>query len=409
MAFVEGERFDVSLGEEDERPPRASAFDFIGDIKERVAPTPRAPTAPSLKSTTTGFPQHKKRVSAFKKQRDVSKNISVPAEPPPQDAINVENASYEEVERRKIDQENKQRLAQMTPAEIEQERRELFEGLSPALIEKLLRRSNIDDNPVRHDEPQPAAPPQAQGIASNNKKSVKFDNTVGTTPKEQKDSTQQSEELPDLTQQLHATAPDVHFPRPSAPPELDENSPNFLDQLHEKYYPDLAHDPSKLAWMEPADDTDEASPYHPSHASLEPEQLRFDFKGRLIPPNLARQIPTNQGLHHHGDAPESAGYTIPELARLSRSRFAPQRSVAFCALGRLLFRLGSGEFGDETEEMSRGQMLCKGLWDLVEATRVLETLTEEVNKSSGNLSAKSYAEEALWNWKRSGGRKRKAV
>ena len=51
------------------------------------------------------------------------------------------------------------------------------------------------------------------------------------------------------------------------------------------------------------------------------------------------------GLHHHGAAPEDAGYTIGELAHLARSTVPAQRCVAFQTLGRVLYRLGRGEFG----------------------------------------------------------------
>jgi hypothetical protein len=49
------------------------------------------------------------------------------------------------------------------------------------------------------------------------------------------------------------------------------------------------------------------------------------------------------------------------------------------------------------------------LWKCIEDGRVIETMTEEANKERGHLTAKTFAQEALWNWRRGGGRKRHAV
>ncbi len=128
----------------------------------------------------------------------------------------------------------------------------------------------------------------------------------------------------------------THFPRPHAP-DLDPSDPDFLENLHQKYFPDLPADPSKLAWMAPIPSegslADRDSPYHPGQDSLAVSQLRFNFMGRLLPPRIARAIPVSKGLHHHGEAPEAAGYTIIELARLARSVVPSQRCLAFQTLG----------------------------------------------------------------------------
>jgi hypothetical protein len=201
----------------------------------------------------------------------------------------------------------------------------------------------------------------------------------------------------------------------------------------------MPYDPASLSWMTPIDPSDTTSPYHPSNPALNASELRFDFKGTLLAPSTARNLPTNLGLHHHADAPEAAGYTIPELAVLARSQVAAQRCVAFQTLGRILYRLGKGEFGREKE--SRGapnvrvardpnqvdeeeeereleiadtpaeaaSAMATGLWNCVEECKVLETLNEEAAKERGHLTARTLAQEALWNWRRGGGRKRGAV
>jgi hypothetical protein len=206
----------------------------------------------------------------------------------------------------------------------------------------------------------------------------------------------------------------VHFPKPDQSP-LDPNSDSFLDDLHKTYFPNMAHDPTKLTWMQPASASENAA-YDPTASNIAPKDLRFDFNGRLIPPRLAAALPTTLGLHHHADAPDAAGYTISELAQLARSAFPAQRCIATQTLGRVLYRLGIGEFGDENDvdvvepvEVGERAVLAGGLWQAVEEGRVIETLTEEAGRKAGHQTSIIVAQEAVWNWRRGGGRKKRAV
>jgi hypothetical protein len=165
--------------------------------------------------------------------------------------------------------------------------------------------------------------------------------------------------------------------------------------------------------MTPATEAENAA-YDPASANLDPKDIRFDFKGRIIPPSQSARIPTDVGLHHHGDAPSAAGYTIAELGILSRSAFPAQRSIAMQTAGRILFRLGKGEFGNENLVQAEGDvgekgMLAKGLWEAVEENRLVETITTEANKDTGHQTSIALAQEAVWNWRKGGGRQRKAV
>jgi hypothetical protein len=56
-----------------------------------------------------------------------------------------------------------------------------------------------------------------------------------------------------------------------------------------------------------------------------------------------------------------------------------------------------------------GSAMASGLWSCIEEGRVVETMTEEANKTKGHLTARTFAQEALWNWRRGGGRTRHAV
>jgi hypothetical protein len=433
---LRGQRFTVDFSDdEDEResssilppvsvPSVPSAF--IGDIKER--PT-TAPSAPKLKTTPTGFPEHKKRtrISAFKQQRGGSAKPAAAdthnAFALPTSQATIANAStltqkdpsFDETERRRIDQENKQKLDSMSAEEIEKERRELLASLDPSLVERLLKRANLDEG--RGDtgiEPPSAkaeedaktdftevagvpAPIPAGGPVTASK-SVKFEDDA--EPAEPIDLQPASKATAKSTADI--PQPSIHFPTAPAAPELDPSDPSFLENLHLKYFPNLPADPSKLAWMAPIPThgsiADQESPYYPAHEALPASALRFDFRGGILPPRISRAMPTTKGLHHHGEAPEAAGYTVPELARLSRSAFPAQRCIAFQTLGRLLYRLGRGEWGDEDSEIT------KGLWRGVEEGKIIQTLEEAASAEGGHQGSKVYAVEAVWLWQKGGGK-----
>ena len=63
-------------------------------------------------------------------------------------------------------------------------------------------------------------------------------------------------------------------------------------------------------------------------------QARFDFDGNLV--SQTDNIPEYLGLHHHGDDPNSPGYTLEELFVLARSSFLQQRVFALQVLARII-------------------------------------------------------------------------
>ncbi|MCJ1246544.1 hypothetical protein MMC30_003752 [Trapelia coarctata] len=506
--------------------PRDIDLGFIRDITERPDNgNTKPPAPPTLKSSGTAFPPHRKRAkpSAFNQQRSSGAGISngstgpIPTrssrdELPPavrgDDEPNASSANGRQdgsaqSEREKIDQENRQRLAEMSPEEIERERQEALSGLSSSLIERLLKRANIDQG--RTDTLQEVPPNQSGDSAwpgdeqASARPRPKSKRVTFHTPEEEarnqppeKDTTQQAKveaqkQLPDeghtqlpekdqaensdephtqqstslpphdhdpdpdrpptyLPDDLHpATSilpfhppPNIHFPAPPFTP-LDPSSPTFLTILRKTYFPSLPSTPSSLSWLAPLPSENPSSPpassYSPALTSLPPSSLRFDFRGRLLPPRLAAQIPVTAGLHHHGDAPEAAGYTIRELAHLSRSTVPSQRCVAMQTLGRVLYRLGRGDFGRDDGgdgegggfgdggdadgnwgagegegEEGGGRELYLGLWKCIEEGRVLETLMEEAGRGEGkgNRSVWVTATEAVWLWRRGGGKRVRA-
>jgi hypothetical protein len=62
--------------------------------------------------------------------------------------------------------------------------------------------------------------------------------------------------------------------------------------------------------------------------------LRFDLQGEMM--NNKVDIPRHKGLHHHGDEPDKAGYTLSELFYLSRSQVPSQRALVWTTLARII-------------------------------------------------------------------------
>lgn len=394
---------------------------LISDIVERDISEVKKPSFPNAPLTTTGFPQHKQRwkSSAFKQQRAKAAAGSTPnnAKENLQTPVQDNRENFEESEKKRIDQENRQRLDAMTPKEIAQAQQDLMNGLNPALVQRLLQRAQIDEptgpspfDPPLSEEPiikepptRTEAEPEARARESKptiSKKSVSFKDVP-----EEFDEDREPVQIPDdLMAATDLRNESTHFPGPPKVADLDPSDPDFLENLHKKYFPDLPADPSKLAWMAPIPTegsvADKESAYYP-HPEIPVAALRFDFRGRFLSPRVSRSLPSSKGLHHHGEAPEAAGYTVSELARLARSAVPAQRCMAFQTLGRILFRLGNGEWGKSINDP-----IAMGVWKAAKDGRVLDTLNEAAMVEGGHRGSKAYAMEALWLFEKGGWREK---
>ncbi|KAJ4326888.1 hypothetical protein N0V84_002714 [Fusarium piperis] len=414
---------------------------LIGDIVERDSSDKKPVEFSDQPISSTGFPQHKRRWrnSAFKQQRAAeaagqtpsarSRTQNRPEANKSQDS--TADMGFEEVEKKRIDQENRQKLASMSPAEIAQAQHDIMNGLNPALIQRLLQRAHIDEptgpspfDPPPSETPQASEPPPEIKIEDTSKTTVSHvaeDATQDAKPAKEPVSENKAYASPaastkkiaddyDEDQAPTQIPPDifpitdlpksVHFPAPPSLPDVDPSDPDFLATLHEKYFPNLPADPSKLAWMAPIptqdSPADKDSSYYP-HPEIAISAFRFDFRGRFLSPRVSRSIPSSKGLHHHGEAPEAAGYTIAELARLARSAVPAQRCMAFQTLGRILYRLGNGEWG-KTED----DVIAMGVWNSVKQGRVLQSLMEAAMGEGGHRGSRAYATEALWLFEKGG-------
>ena len=97
-------------------------------------------------------------------------------------------------------------------------------------------------------------------------------------------------------------------------------------------------DRRKMQWMLDVESETSSAAMEPVQPA-EPGDLRFDFDGCLVEPE--RAVDVTEGLHHHGDSPHAAGYTVPELARLCRSAYPGQRVLALQVLVPVALLFGS--------------------------------------------------------------------
>ncbi|KAK3093836.1 hypothetical protein FSP39_020762 [Pinctada imbricata] len=187
------------------------------------------------------------------------------------------SATFGKEEAQKIHHENLQKLQQMGEEEILEEQQKLLQMLDPKLVSflKSKKSSNIEEKKEESIE----EPEEMSHSHSSKKPEVIIDES----------------EIP-----VQPSRDWVH-----------------MDQVE--------HD--KLSWMKDL-------PPPQAGDSKTGQQARFDFHGNLVPTKA--DIPVNIGLHHHGDEPERAGYTLEELFHLSRSTNIQQRCLALKTLAHIL-------------------------------------------------------------------------
>ena len=466
-------------------------MDLIGDIVEKEVDDAIAPSFPEPSGSFTGFPKPVVK-STWKQRQAKKKNNNNHVEhdgetryekqeprglkrlPKEKQKLNYDNLSEAE----KIHLENIEILSNMTEAERIREKEELLGSMDPRILQKLLLRSEEKLSKKKSVNPVPEfkgygdwiggdkngeewkdqtldeeAVDMALGIKSSLKiededqapkptKSVSFDpvNTVkypdDGAPDPEWEDVEDLDDIAPESYQLVKEADEVskeeaisnvHFLKPEVVDEddiyIDINDPDFNEKLHEKYFPDLPRDTEKLKWMTPIPDVAIDDMVFDNVSDL-----RFDFKGDLVVPNAEQSVDTSTGLHHHTDNVSLAGYTLRELAHLSRSSMSSQRCIAIRTLGRILLKLGKGKYnivpefvyededGEEHQENPDADAMKRAntefdqtFWGLIDELRVIETLEEAADEqATKNLSVRNYAIEALWLWKQGGGNTRHA-
>lgn len=325
----------------------------LGEIVERDVSGARPPSAPKA-------PKPKTLPKSWRPARSKEPGIAPAQAPVPNSASDQPPLSESE----QVHIENVKKLATMSPEEIAREREEIMQNMDPAVLAGLLKRIELkeaQESNLSSQQQQGKEPTELDGSQQRHSP-LRFEMP----------EPQVQQEVP--SQEADEDADTLHFPSPP-------------DDLR-KYFPELPVETEKMAWMQPIS-AEEEDEYSAELASVAPSELRFDFNGNLLTPRQSRAIDPSKGLHHHGDAPSAAGYTILELAHLARSSHSAQRSMAIQTLGRVLHKLYTGRFRKSND-------LQSGLEQLVESGRVMDTLYEAAGEKTRSLTVKTHATEALW-------------
>ncbi|XP_064489511.1 RNA polymerase II-associated protein 1-like isoform X2 [Ornithodoros turicata] len=204
-------------------------------------------------------------------------------------------------EYKRLQEENQTRLESMSHEEKMEAQKQLLQQLDPALVSFLRSRQKAAE----------------QGVPGSGNK-----DETGSEGYEAQAGTEESKSTAAYT-----AVPECIEEAPTAPLELnDAELP--IDPLEARQWVHMdVVEKDKLAWM-----TLLPQPRPPD--TKIPHLGRFDFEGNLVPPDA--DIPTQRGLHHHGQQPEHAGYTVVELFTFLRSSVQSQRIVALQTLEKML-------------------------------------------------------------------------
>uniref|UniRef100_A0A665VT44 RNA polymerase II associated protein 1 n=1 Tax=Echeneis naucrates TaxID=173247 RepID=A0A665VT44_ECHNA len=231
----------------------------------------------------------------------------------------------------RIHMENQAKIQEMSQSEILEEQKKLLSQLDPRLVEFV--RSH-----------------KAQSILSSDSASR---HPEGKSSKE-------------------------NFPLEGVIRESDSSEVDLLVKPKKEWVHMDKLEPEKLKWMRDL-------PAPRKKDTKKAMQARFDFSGSLIPPT--EDLPTHLGLHHHGEEPERAGYSLQELFLLSRSQVIQQRSLALSTLANILSKARAGEFTSVLKGNVMATLLDAGLLFLLRFA-----LDDSVE---GVMSAAAHALKAL--------------
>ncbi|KAH6564200.1 hypothetical protein BASA62_008037 [Batrachochytrium salamandrivorans] len=192
-------------------------------------------------------------------------------------------------------QDNIKKISMMSEEEIAESQREILDKLDPATIAFLKSRMLASTSNKVLEKPE---------TLENNDKSTEETFTI-------------------QTDDVHETS-SVSIPQGAIAPF------SHIDA----YIDPLTAQPEKLEWMLDLEEKDTASSDKAGKTITEKALFRFDFHG-IIQDQSGKDTCSGE-LYHHGDEPSLPGYSIQELAHLSKSTVSTQRSLSLQILSRII-------------------------------------------------------------------------
>lgn len=218
------------------------------------------------------------------------------------------SATFGGEEAQKIHQENLSKLSSMTPEEIIEERNKLLQMLDPKLVNFLSSRKNKKS----------AAEPN---LPSSNSESMEMTQSENT-----------KERLAEASELDLPIKPDRKW--------------MHMDKV--EY--------DKLSWLK---DLPQPTTDHSETGTA----ARFDFEGNLVTSDEG--IDVKLGLHHHGNEPERAGYSLEELFHLCRSTNTQQRLLSLKTLANIITKARNGDLEGHVNSAILPTVLNAGILFLI--------------------------------------------
>ncbi|XP_077395046.1 RNA polymerase II-associated protein 1 isoform X2 [Festucalex cinctus] len=227
----------------------------------------------------------------------------------------------------RIHRENQEKILAMSQSEILEEQERLLSQLDPRLVEfvRSRRAASAPASSSSRERPRGKSSQQSVHLGSDSTSAA----ATSPEPNEVKMEEEDEEELSPQSAVIDL-------------PVKPQKEWVHMDQV----------EPEKLEWMGDI-------PAPRKSRTKQAMQARFDFNGTLIPPT--EDLPTHLGLHHHGDEPERAGYSLQELFLLSRSQLIQQRSLALSTLRNILSKARAGDYRSTLKGSVLATLLDAGL------------------------------------------------
>ncbi|XP_068195704.1 RNA polymerase II-associated protein 1 isoform X2 [Antennarius striatus] len=234
----------------------------------------------------------------------------------------------------RIHSENQAKLQRMSQSEILEEQQKLLSQLDPRLVEFVRSRKvqSVSSSASSCKHPQGRS---REGGLTLKAVSTESDSSVAPVSLKPQEAEMEGEEE---EEQL--------------PPPLAMAGEDLPVKPQKEWVHMNKLEPQKLQWMRDL-------PAPRKKGTKKAMQARFDFTGALIPPT--EDLPTHLGLHHHGEEPERAGYSLQELFILSRSQVIQQRSLALSTLANILSQARAGAYLSDLKGSVTSTLLDAGL------------------------------------------------
>ncbi|XP_074602531.1 uncharacterized protein LOC141856161 [Brevipalpus obovatus] len=192
-----------------------------------------------------------------------------------------------------MERENDQLLNSMTPQQINEMREQVMSSLDPKLVDFLRNRGK-------------------------KRQDTKMD-------------------MPTSSLKIGASIIDHHIQPERNPPKSDGDNncnelPISIDEVVENKWLNMnIIEEDKLEW---------ARPIPAGGKQTDSKSARFNFSGHLV----LDDVSVKEGLHHHGDEPDRAGYSLEDLFNFIQSTYDAQKILGLQVLGRIFEKVHKGYF-----------------------------------------------------------------